>query len=249
MKSKVKEAVGKLKSSEKKWFYVALMAIVVVGLIGFGVWSVSEAVNYNKAFERYEAHKHSSSCYEKSLRCTISSYWHDHDSSCYKEELDCSFSGYYSAERYADRYSDLDTIGWYFILFIVAVIILFLCIRFSHKLKNVFKNKRGKFNDSFDETDGKWIVWFKKYIKAWFVLEILATIAGGIYCIYCYEAPLFLLLLPGGVLVALVNKCINMIILQYLNNINSIRINTEKLVAKAEEKTAQAEEMPAENED
>lgn len=191
-------------------------------------------------------------------------YWHSHTSSCYTESLDCSYSSYYSAEAYADGYSALEYVGYNFTIFAVAVALIFLCIRFSHLLKKLFEKLFRWFKklfenskDSFDETDGKWIVWLKRYIIAWFVIEILGSIAGGIFFSVDWGNPIPLLIaVPSGILVALVNKCINMIILQYLNNVNSIRINTEKLVSKAEEtpaeaeeKTAEAEEKPAENED
>ena len=87
----------------------------------------------------------------------------------------------------------------------------------------------------FNEKSNKWLSNFKVWIKLIFWLEIIAFAFWGMidgmdhyteigYGLDLLAIPVWILI---GVAVALFNKTINMLILQFLSNVNSIRENLE----------------------
>lgn len=66
MKENFKKFFGKIKNSNKKWFYLVLAAIVVIGLVFFAVQLVGETAAYNEALEDYKNHEHSSRVMKRS---------------------------------------------------------------------------------------------------------------------------------------------------------------------------------------
>ena len=87
----------------------------------------------------------------------------------------------------------------------------------------------------FDEKSNKWILTFKSWVKLIFWLEIIASVIFGFldgiaeefigYELGVLAIPIWILI---GISVAFFNKTVNMLILQFLSNINTIRENLDK---------------------
>ena len=103
---------------------------------------------------------------------------------------------------------------------------------FDEKSSKCIGIYKGYTQIMFDEKSSKWIGIYKGYIQIMFWLYIIAAVVLGIIGLFVdiTNVPLLdsLILLSGGALVALVHLVTNMLLLNFLNNVQVIRESVEK---------------------
>ncbi len=250
-------------AKNKKTIIITAIICALVTAFSFFFNLSNYLEEYNSCIAAYEGHEHSDSCFKKNLTCTSKSYWHSHKSSCYTTKINCSYSYYDDAESYASTCADFDFTPTLIVFAVSAVLLLLVGIGFKHIVEFI-KSLFYKLDNSFDEKNDKWIHIFKIWIKLIFILEIIAGIVWAVIdpIEYIFWGRWFGFIVRGAIAVAIAvvvaffNKTINMLILQYLNNINDTRKGIDILVQKAnteapaEEKAEETEasDEPAENE-
>lgn len=259
--------------SQKWLLYLIIPAII--GMIASLGFYLTEEENYNNFKKEYRNHTHWDSCYEfvcgqeehthsslcRDFDFTDGSYRycskdeHTHDDSCY--ELDCEYDKYT-----IDYTASVVTAVISIILFAVAA---WLYTSKSYEAIAICRHISNDSNNFFNEKSDIWIRKLKHWTIIIFYLELIGfvvlgisdatnkfTVLGSEFGYSAFAVWTFI-----GLLLAFLTKTINMLVLQFLNNINTIREKIElisvaetddpKEAAKSEEETEEDKEDDEEN--
>ncbi len=198
-------------------------------------------------------HTHSSSC--RTCGYSYYSYYHTHSSSCYcsREEhshnsdcyaVGCEFSKYDSANAYATaNYSKSPAPFLLFMLGLMLIAFDIWVIFGTADEAETVHNAVAEISDNFfnPESDS-WLKKLRAWIIIFFYLEVIAFIIIGFADSINHFSPAgyglgyFALIAWSliGLVIAILLRNVNMIILQYLQNVNTIRENTSCKEADAE---------------
>lgn len=110
----------------------------------------------------------------------------------------------------------------------------------TSSIKNLIETNKVAYNKQsaetkeydFDQECDKYLKIFKSSIKIAFWLEIIASVITGIAF---FEDGEGLLIMIGGIIVAVGSKIVSTLLLHFLININKIRKNTEKMLNSKQE--------------
>ena len=102
----------------------------------------------------------------------------------------------------------------------------------------------------FNEKDGKWIGYYKTYTIVMFWLYAAAAVVVCILGwteVFWWTASAFLdglICLAGGLLIAFGQLVVNMLIIQFLNNVQTIRETVTNQAPQQDTKVVQDDELP-----
>ena len=198
------------------------------------------------SYYSYYYHTHSSSCY-------CSKEEHSHNSDCYA--VGCEFSKYDSANAYATaNYSKSPAPFLLFMLGLMLIAFDIWVIFGTADEAETVHNAVAEISDNFfnPESDS-WLKKLRAWIIIFFYLEVITFIIIGFADSIDHFSPAgyglgyFALIAWSliGLVIAILLRNVNMIILQYLQNVNTIRENTSR----QEADTAPVAEVACDNEE
>ncbi len=250
------EKVRTLPSKTMPVILIAVIVIGMLSSIPLYLAEFTEYNNYSFNYTSHEhsmdckdlicfedVHVHSALC----LNCGLSKYrWHEHTDSCYCSKTEhiheeecyidtCEYSHYLTRFDYADAKTSYLVPNFIMLISLSLVAFGMWLTRSSsesaEKIYEVLENNKENF---FNEKSNLWILKLKNWTIIIFVLEMVGAIIFGLVDSIGevtvigneLEQMAFLVWTFVGSIIAFLTRNINMIVLQFLNNINMIREKT-----------------------